>query len=93
MTQGGLGDFSFFISKRQVQGGDFILGRGCLQGSAQFQSPLFFDASKETKDEMFGWHHLPNGCEFEQALGDGEGQGSLACYSPWGCKNWARLSI
>ena len=28
----------------------------------------------------------PNGNEFEQALGDGEGQGSLACYSSWGCK-------
>ena len=28
----------------------------------------------------------PNGNEFEQALGEGEGQGSLACYSSWGCK-------
>ena len=35
-----------------------------------------------TKDEMVGW----NGHEFEQALGDGEGEGSLACYSPWGRK-------
>ena len=35
---------------------------------------------------MFGWHHQLNGHEFEQALGDGEGQGSLACCSPWGCK-------
>ena len=85
MTQGGLGDFSFSISKRQVQGRDFIL-RGCLQGSAQFQSPLFFVASKETKDEMIGWHHRPNGREFEQALGDGEGQGSLACFSSLCCK-------
>ena len=32
---------------------------------------------------MVGWL---NGHEFEQALGDGEGQGSLACCSPWGCK-------
>ena len=39
-----------------------------------------------TEDEMFGCHHLLNGHEFEQALGDGEGQGSLACCSPWGCK-------
>ena len=39
-----------------------------------------------TEDEMVGWHHRLNGHEFEQALGDGEGQGSLVCYSPWGCK-------
>ena len=39
-----------------------------------------------TEDEMVGWHHLLNGHEFEQALGVGDGQGSLACYSPWGHK-------
>ena len=39
-----------------------------------------------TEDEMVGWHRWLNGHEFEQALGDGEGQGSLVCYSPWGCK-------
>ena len=39
-----------------------------------------------TEDRMFGWHHQLNGYEFKQALGDCEGQGSLACYSPWGCK-------
>ena len=39
-----------------------------------------------TEDEMVGWHHQLNGHEFEQALGDGEGQGSLECYSPWGHK-------
>ena len=40
----------------------------------------------KTADKMVGWHHCLNGHEFEQALGDGEGQGSLACCSPWGCK-------
>ena len=35
---------------------------------------------------MVVWHHLLNGHEFEQALGVGDGQGSLACYSPWGRK-------
>ena len=35
---------------------------------------------------MVAWHHRLNGHEFEQAPGDGEGQGGLACYSPWGCK-------
>ena len=33
---------------------------------------------------MVGWHQSLNGREFEQALGDGEGQGSLVCCSPWG---------
>ena len=33
---------------------------------------------------MVGWHHQFNGHEPGQTLGDGEGQGSLACYSPWG---------
>ena len=37
-----------------------------------------------TEDEMVGWHHQFNGHEFEQNLGDTEGQGSLACCSPWG---------
>ena len=36
-----------------------------------------------TEDEMVGWHHCLYGHEFDQALGDSEGQGSLACCSPW----------
>ena len=36
-----------------------------------------------TEDKMVGWNHRLNGHEFEQAPGDGEGQGSLACCSPW----------
>ena len=39
-----------------------------------------------TEDEMVGWHHLLDGYEFEWALGVGDGQGSLACCSPWGRK-------
>ena len=35
---------------------------------------------------MAGWHHRLDGHELEQALGDSEGQGSLVCCSPWGCK-------
>ena len=35
---------------------------------------------------MAGWHHQFNGHEFEQIPGDGEGQGTLACCSPWGHK-------
>ena len=52
-----------------------------------------------TEDEMVGWYHRLNGHECEQAPGDGDGQGSLACCSPWGCKesdtteqlNWTEL--
>ena len=36
-----------------------------------------------TEDEVVGWHHRLDGHEFEQAPGAGEGQGSLACCSPW----------
>ena len=39
-----------------------------------------------TEDEMVGWHHQLNGHDFEQTPGDGDGKGSLACCSPWGCK-------
>ena len=39
------------------------------------------------EDEMTGWHHQLNGHEFEQAPGDGEGQGDLVCCSPWVCKD------
>ena len=53
-----------------------------------------------TEDEMVGWHHRLDGHEFEQALGVGDGQGGLVCYSTCGCKeldmteqlNWADLS-
>ena len=38
------------------------------------------------EDKMFGWHHQLNGHEFEQALGASDGQGGLACSSPWSCK-------
>ena len=52
-----------------------------------------------TEDEMVDWHHRLNRHEFEQAPGVGDGQGSLACCSPWGCKesdmaeqlNWSEL--
>ena len=46
-----------------------------------------------TEDEMVGWHHQRNGHAFEKTLGDGEGQGSLACCVVHGvAKCWTRLS-
>ena len=41
---------------------------------------------KMTENKMVWWHHWLNGCEFEQTPGDGEGQGSLVCFSAWGRK-------
>ena len=53
-----------------------------------------------TEDEMAGWHHWPNGCEFEWTPGDGDGQGGLACCDSWGHKeldtterlNWTEVA-
>ena len=47
-----------------------------------FLKPFYFIL----EDEMVGWCHWLDGHEFEQAPGVGDGQGSLACFSPWGCK-------
>ena len=54
-----------------------------------------------TEDEKVGWHHRLNGHEFEQARGVGDGQGSLACCSPWSLKesdttewlDWTEMKI
>ena len=54
-----------------------------------------------TEDKIVGWHHQLNGHEFEQALGVGDGQAGLVCWSPWGCKesdtterlNWTPLQM
>ena len=42
---------------------------------------------------MVGWHHQLNGHKSEQTPGDSEGQGSLSCYSPWGCTVRHNLAI
>ena len=83
---------------------------------AEAETPIFWppigkgpDAGKDwrqeekgkTEYEMVGWHHWLDGREFEQAPGVGDGQGSLACYSPWGLKesdtteqlNWTELNV
>ena len=46
-----------------------------------------------TEHKMVEWHHWLNGHEFEQALGDGEGQGSQACCSPWGGKELDTIEL
>ena len=44
------------------------------------------EKKRKTEDEMVGWHYQLSGHEFEQTLGVGDGQGGLACCSPWGRK-------
>ena len=62
-------------AKRQLTGKDPDAGKDWRQ-----------EEKGTTEDEMVERHHRLNGHEFDQALGDGEGQGSLACGSPWGRK-------
>ena len=50
------------------------------------------DEKGTAEDEMAGWHHQLDGHESEWTPGDGDGQGGLACCSPWGCKSRPRLS-
>ena len=46
--------------------------------------PSWVATEGTTEDELAGWHHRLSGYEFEQALGDSEGQRGLECCSPWG---------
>ena len=64
-----------YLMRRADSGKDPDAGKDCRQ-----------EEKRTTEDQMVGWHHRLNGHEFEQALGDGDGQRGLACCSPWGCK-------
>ena len=55
-------------------------------GDSIFLPSITQEEKGVTEDEMVGWHHWLNGHELEKTLGDSWGQGSLACCSPWGCK-------
>ena len=57
-----------------------------MQRIDSLEKTLMLEEKGMTEDEMAGWHHPLDGCEFEQVPGGGDGQGSLACCSPWGCK-------
>ena len=78
----------------------------CLEDMTHKKRPWCWERLKAggegaTEDEVVGWHHWLKGHEFEQAPGDGEGQGSQACCSPWGHKesdttewlNWTELKF
>ena len=65
-----------------------------IQRANSFEKTLMLGILKAggegmTTDEMVGWHHRLDGHEFEQAPGVGDGQGRLACCSPWGCEELA----
>ena len=53
---------------------NLIIGKDFNSGKERRQ-----EEKRTTEDEMVGWHHQLNGPEFEQALGDDDGQGSLVC--------------
>ena len=86
------GDQSWvFIGRTDVEAETLILWPPGAKNWLTGEDP---DAGKDwgqekkgmTEDEMVGWHHQLNGHEFEWTLGVGDGQGGLACCSPWGCK-------
>ena len=80
-----------FIGKTEAEAEAPILWPPDVKNSLIGKDP---DAGKDwrqeekgrTEDEMVGWHHWLNGYEFKQAPGVGDGQGSLACCSPYGRK-------
>ena len=84
-----------FIERTDAEAETWILWSPDVKSQLTGKDP---DAGKKwrqekgiTEDETVGWHHRPNGHEFEQALGDSEGQGSLACCSPGVAKSRTRL--
>ena len=80
-----------FIGMTDAEAETPILGPLGVKSQLVWKDP---DAEKDwrweekgtTEDKMVGWHHRLNGHKFEQAPGDGDGQGSLVCCSAWGCK-------
>ena len=58
-----------------------LTGKDCDVGTDRGQ-----EKKGMKEDEVVGWHHRLNGHEFEQASGNGDGEGSLVCCSPWGRK-------
>ena len=75
-----------------------------MQRANSFEKTLMLGKIEDRRrrgwqDELVGWHHWLDGHDVELARGDGDGQGSLACCSPWGCKksdmtewlNWTDL--
>ena len=78
------------IGRTDVEAETNTLATWCEE-PIHLKRPWFWERLKAggegvTEDEMVGWHHWLDGHDCEQATGIGVGQGSLACCSPWGCK-------
>ena len=101
------GDQSWvFIGRTDVEGEAPILWPPDVKSWLIWKDP---DAGRDrgqeekgiTEDEMVGWHHRLNGHRFGWTLGVGDGQGCLACFSLWGCKesdtieqlNWTDVNV
>ena len=90
--------FDYLMQRTDSLEKTLILGK--IEGRRGWQKLTWLDGGKDpdsgkdwrqeekgmTQVDMVGWHHRISEHEFEQALGVGDGQGSLACCSPWGCK-------
>ena len=74
--------FGYRVSNNYLANGFLKHGPLRVSGTRTWN---FYDQFKYG-DEMVGWHYQLKGRKFEQAPGVGDGQGSLACCSPWGCK-------
>ena len=93
-----------FIGRTDVEAKALILwppdARSQLIGTGPDAGKEWRQEEKGTTEEMARWHHGLNGHEFEQGVGVGDEQGSLACCSPWDCKeldtteqlNWTELN-
>ena len=80
------------ILKLKLQYFGHLMGRANSLGKTPKLEKIEDRKRRGQQSEMVGWHHQVNGHEFEQTPGDGEGQGSLACYSLWSCKSQTQLS-
>ena len=77
-------DYSLEGLKLKLQYFGHLMGRTDSLGKTLMLGKIEGRRRRGKEDEMVGWHHQHNRHEFEHTLGDSEGQGSLACYSPWG---------
>ena len=72
--------------KLKLQNSDHLMQRTDSSEKTLMLGKIEGEATGTTEDEMVGLHHQLDGHEFEQAPGVGDGQGGLACCSPWGLK-------
>ena len=77
---------SFVLPRRSKNWKEEMFAKSRLIGKDPDAEKDWRQEKGVTEDEMVGWHHQLNGHEFQQTLGDSEGQGSLVYCNPEGCK-------